>query len=157
MSLPKSLPSSRIKPASDAPVIRWGILGSGWIAEKFIESVRAHTKQNIVAVGSRDKQRAEQFASRMDLEKAYGNYDELVAASDLDVIYVATPHNLHHEGVTLALNAGKHVLRGKTNCPQPRANARDGGACSAAKAVFRRSIMDVLSSKVRCASAIARS
>ena len=110
MSLPKSLPSSRIKPASDAPVIRWGILGSGWIAEKFIESVRAHTKQNIVAVGSRDKQRAEQFASRMDLEKAYGNYDELVAASDLDVIYVATPHNLHHEGVTLALNAGKHVL-----------------------------------------------
>jgi predicted dehydrogenase len=110
MSLPKSLPSSRIKPASDAPVIRWGILGSGWIAEKFIESVRAHTKQNIVAVGSRDKQRAEQFASRMDLEKAYGNYDELVAASDLDVIYVATPHNLHREGVTLALNAGKHVL-----------------------------------------------
>jgi predicted dehydrogenase len=59
MSLPKSLPSSRIKPASDAPVIRWGILGSGWIAEKFIESVRAHTKQNIVAVGSRDKQRDE--------------------------------------------------------------------------------------------------
>ena len=44
MSLPKSLPSSRIKPASDAPVIRWGILGSGWIAEKFIESVRAHTR-----------------------------------------------------------------------------------------------------------------
>ena len=110
MSLPKSLPSSRIKPASDAPVIRWGILGSGWIAEKFIQSVRAHTKQNIVAVGSRDKQRAEQFASRMELEKAYGDYDELVAASDLDVIYVATPHNLHHEGVTLALNAGKHVL-----------------------------------------------
>ena len=38
MSFPKSLPPSRIKPASEAPAIRWGILGSGWIAEKFIES-----------------------------------------------------------------------------------------------------------------------
>jgi predicted dehydrogenase len=110
MSFPNSLPPSRIKPASEAPPIRWGILGSGWIAEKFIESVRAHTKQDIVAVGSRNKQRAEEFASRIGLEKAYGNYDELVAAPDLDVIYVATPHNLHHEGVSLALNAGKHVF-----------------------------------------------
>ena len=110
MSFPTSLPASRIKPASEAPVIRWGILGSGWIAERFIESVRAHTRQDIVAVGSRSKDRAEEFASRMGLKQAYGDYNELVAADDLDVIYVATPHNLHHEGVTLALNAGKHVF-----------------------------------------------
>ncbi len=110
MSFPTSLPASRIKPASEAPVVRWGILGSGWIAERFIESVRAHTKQDIVAVGSRSKERAEEFASRMGLKQAYGDYDELVGADNLDVIYVATPHNLHHEGVTLALNAGKHVL-----------------------------------------------
>ena len=45
MSFPKSLPPSRIKSASDAPAIRWGILGAGWIAEKFIESVRAHTNR----------------------------------------------------------------------------------------------------------------
>jgi predicted dehydrogenase len=110
MSFPTSLPASRIKPANEAPVLRWGILGSGWIAERFIESVRAHTKQDIVAVGSRSKSRAEEFASRMGLKQAYGDYDELVAAADLDVIYVATPHNLHHEGVMLALNAGKHVF-----------------------------------------------
>lgn len=110
MSFPKSLPTSRIKPASEAPAIRWGILGSGWIAERFIESVRAHTKQDIVAIGSRSKDRAEEFASRMGLKQAYGDYEEFVAADDLDVIYVATPHNLHHEGVTLALNAGKHVF-----------------------------------------------
>jgi predicted dehydrogenase len=110
MSFPTSLPASRIEPASEAPVIRWGILGSGWIAERFIESVRAHTKQDIAAVGSRSKERAKEFASRMGLEQAYGNYEEFVAAEDLDVIYVATPHNLHHEGVMLALNAGKHVL-----------------------------------------------
>jgi predicted dehydrogenase len=72
--------------------------------------VRAHTKQDILAVGSRSKDRAKEFASRMALKQAYGDYEEFVAADDLDVIYVATPHNLHHEGVTLALNAGKHVL-----------------------------------------------
>ena len=107
MPLPTHLPTSRIAPASEAPILRWGILGSGWIAERFIESVRAHTRQDIAAVGSRSKDRAEAFASRMALEQAFGDYNELVAADDLDVIYVATPHNLHHEGVMLALNAGK--------------------------------------------------
>ena len=61
-------------------------------------------------MGSRSKERAAEFASRMGLKRAYGDYKEFVAADDLDVIYVATPHHLHHEGVTLALNAGKHVL-----------------------------------------------
>jgi len=98
MPLPTSLPASRVEAASEAPPIRWGILGSGWIAERFIESVRAHTKQDIAAVGSRSKARAEEFASRMGIRQAYGDYDELVAASDLDVIYVTTPNNLHHEG-----------------------------------------------------------
>jgi predicted dehydrogenase len=105
-----SLPTSRIEPAGEAPVVRWGILGSGWIAERFIESVRAHTKQDIVAIASRSKDRAEEFASRMGLKQAYGDYEKFVAADEFDVIYVATPHNLHHEGVMMALNAGKHVL-----------------------------------------------
>jgi len=110
MPLPTHLPTSRIAPASEAPILRWGILGSGWIAERLIESVRAHTRQDIAAVGSRSKDRAEEFALRMALKRAYGDYNEIVAADDLDVIYVATPHNLHHEGVMLALNAGKHVF-----------------------------------------------
>ena len=74
MSLPITLPTSRIEPAAEAPVLRWGIMGPGWIAERFIESVRAHTRQDIVAVGSRDKKRAEEFASRMGLQQAYGEY-----------------------------------------------------------------------------------
>ena len=148
MSFPTSLPASRIKPASEAPVIRWGILGSGWIAERFIESVRAHTRQDIVAVGSRSKARAEEFASRMGLKQAYGDYEEFVAADDLDVIYVATPHNSHHEGVTLALNAGKHVLCGEAHRSQSRPSRRNGGAGSPEKAVFRRSALDVFSPEI---------
>jgi len=101
MPFPTSLPASRVEPASEAPPVRWGILGLGWIAGQFIESVRAHTKQDIAAVGSRSKARAEEFASRMGIRQAYGNYDDLVTANDLDVIYVATPHNLHYEGSCL--------------------------------------------------------
>jgi predicted dehydrogenase len=127
--------------------VRWGILGSGWIAERFIDSVRAHTKQDLVAVGSRRKDRAEAFASRMALKRGYGDYQELVAADDLDVIYVATPHNKHHEGVTLALNAGKHVLVEKPialNCAQ----ALEMVELACQKSFFRRSPLDVLPSKI---------
>jgi len=148
MSFPPSLPASRIKSASEAPVLRWGILGSGWIAERFIESVRAHTKQDIVAVGSRSRSRAEEFASRMGLKRAYGDYGEFLAAGDLDVIYVATPHNAHLEGVTLALNAGKHVFGGEAHRSQSCPGCRNGGTGSQEKAVFRRSALDVLPPKI---------
>jgi predicted dehydrogenase len=108
--LPASLPTSRVLPPREAPAIRWGILGPGWIAEKFIESVRAHTSQDIVAIGSRTRDRAEAFATRMGLRKAHSCYEDLVADPDVDVVYVATPHNFHYECVILALHAGKHVL-----------------------------------------------
>ena len=152
MSFPISLPASRIEPANEAPVLRWGILGSGWIAERFIESVRAHTKQDIVAVGSRSKERAEEFASRMGLKQAYGDYEELVAADDLDVIYVATPHNLHHEGVTLALNAGKHVFVEKPIALN-RAQALEMVELARRKKLFfAEALWTFLPSKIRCAS-----
>ena len=148
MSFPTSLPASRIKPANEAPVLRWGILGSGWIAERFIESVRAHTKQDIVAVGSRSKSRAEEFASRMRLKQAYGDYDELVAAADLDVIYVATPHNLHYEGVMLALNAGKHVFVEKPIALNRAQAVEMVEAGSPEKTLFRGGFVDALSPQI---------
>lgn len=110
MTFPNALPSSRVKPAMDAPALRWGILGTGWIAAKFTESVRAHTRQIITAVGSRDRNTAEEFAARWDIGAAYGSYEALAAADDVDVIYVATPHNLHHRHVLLAIEAGKNIL-----------------------------------------------
>lgn len=110
MSFPNRLPDSRIPDPMQAPVLRWGILGSGWIAEQFIRSVRAHTAQDIAAVGSRSQSKAAAFAREWQIRKPYGSYEALVADSDLDVIYVATPHNMHHEHVMMALNAGRHVL-----------------------------------------------
>ena len=107
---PATLPRSRIPDPMDAPALNWGILGSGWIAEQFIASARAHTRQVFQAVGSRTQAKADTFASAWDIPTAHGSYEALVADPDLDVIYVATPHNMHHAHVMLALNAGKNVL-----------------------------------------------
>ncbi|MGG7518109.1 Gfo/Idh/MocA family protein [Allorhizobium undicola] len=110
MSFPASLPASRIPSPMEAPALRWGILGTGWIASQFIRSVKAHTRQIIAAVGSRNAQTAAAFAQTHEIAGAHGSYEALVNDAAIDVIYVATPHNFHHEHVLLALNAGKHVL-----------------------------------------------
>ena len=86
--------------------IKWGILGTGGIAREFAQDVQAHTEMAISAVGSRTKEKASSF---LDNVTAFGSYEELVN-SDVDAIYVATPHQLHAENTILALNAGKPVL-----------------------------------------------
>ncbi|QOV41324.1 Gfo/Idh/MocA family oxidoreductase [Streptomyces ferrugineus] len=93
-----------------APALDWGVLGTGWIAERFIGSVRRHTRQRFTAVASRDAARAEEFAVRHGVTRAYGSYAELVADDEVDVVYVATEHTAHLAGARLALEAGKHVL-----------------------------------------------
>jgi predicted dehydrogenase len=135
MTFLKALPTSRVKPAMQAPELRWGILGTGWIAGKFSESVKAHTKQTIAAVGSRKQGSADAFAAAWGVGEAYGGYEALVAAKDVDVIYVATPHNMHHEHVRLALEAGKHVLVEKPMALN-RAQAADMVALARAKKLF---------------------
>lgn len=105
-----ALPVSRVPGPRDAPVLRWGIMGPGWIAERFTESVQAHTDQVIAAVASRSPSRSKAFADAFGVPAAYGSYEELAAAPDIDVVYVCTPHNFHHEAAVLALDAGKHVL-----------------------------------------------
>ncbi|WP_062451886.1 Gfo/Idh/MocA family oxidoreductase [Rhizobium sp. Leaf262] len=110
MSFPKTLPTARIRPVMQAPPLRWGILGSGWIADKFVESVKAHTRQDIAAVGSRLRASAQAFAARWDISGVYDSYEALVTADDIDIIYVASPHNMHCDHALLAIEAGKHVL-----------------------------------------------
>ena len=80
MTLPTELPASLVPDSDDAPVLRWGILGPGWIARQFTESVQAHTRQVIAAVGSRSLDRSREFAREYGIDRAYGSYEELVAA-----------------------------------------------------------------------------
>lgn len=105
-----ALPSPRTLDPHQAPSLRWGILGTGWIAERFTASLRRHTTQRIQAVGSRTKESADRFAAAAGARAAYGSYEALVADPEVDIVYVATPHNLHHAHALLAIEAGNHVL-----------------------------------------------
>ena len=86
-----SLPISRIPDPHDAPALRWGILAPGGIAHSFANAVRTHTRQEIVAVGSRSKDRSNAFGDEFDIERRYDSYDELVVDDGIDAIYVASP------------------------------------------------------------------
>ncbi len=105
--------------------IKWGVLGTGGIAREFTEDVITHTEMTISAVGSRNLDKANSFREGI---KGFGSYEELVN-SDVDAIYVATPHQAHCENTILALNAGKPVLCEKpfaVNANQAKAMANAG-------------------------------
>jgi predicted dehydrogenase len=94
----------------DAPPLRWGILGTGWIAEHFVRSAQRHTRQRFTAVASRNAVRAKAFADRYGVPRSYRSYEELVALPDIDVVYVGTEHTAHLLCARLALEAGRHTL-----------------------------------------------
>ena len=96
--------------AVTGPPLRWGILGPGAIAGSFADDLRYVPNAQLVAVGSRDRERAVAFASRRAIPYAHGSYEALVADPNVDAIYVATPHSRHLDDAMLCLNAGKHVL-----------------------------------------------
>lgn len=80
-------------------IMRVGIIGPGWIAEKAARTLRETENCEAYAIGSRSMERAKEFADRWGIPKAYGSYSELIADPDVDLVYVGTPHS-HHYGVT---------------------------------------------------------
>ncbi len=89
---------------------KWGIIGAGKISEKFAEGLKSSPKAECYAVASRDKEKAEAFASRYGFRKAYGSYEAMLNDPDVDIVYIATPNNLHYSNTIAALSAGKNVL-----------------------------------------------
>ena len=89
--------------------LRWGILGTGYIAEMFVSDILA-SGFTVAAVGSRSQESADRFAAKFDIATAHPTYEELAADPQVDIIYVATPHPMHAENSILAVNHGKHVL-----------------------------------------------
>jgi predicted dehydrogenase len=90
--------------------LRWGVLGTGNIATSFATDLRFTDSGRIVAAGSRHAASAERFADAFDVPNRYDSYEALVADAEVDVVYVATPHPMHHANALLALRAGKPVL-----------------------------------------------
>lgn len=91
-------------------MIRWGILGCGKIARKFAADLSHVKNAELVAVASREAEKAQAFAQELGVPGFYGSYEALVQDPAVDVIYIATPHSHHCDHTLLCLNHGKAVL-----------------------------------------------
>jgi predicted dehydrogenase len=88
----------------------WGLIGTGGIAATFAAELMLTESGRPAAVGSRHMDSANRFADQFEIPNRHASYEALVADPDVDVVYVATPHPMHHADALLALRAGKPVL-----------------------------------------------
>ncbi|MDL4888980.1 Gfo/Idh/MocA family protein [Enterococcus hirae] len=88
---------------------QWGIIGLGNIAHEFAEHFDQETSE-LAAVASRTIDKAEAFAQRYHISKAYGSYQEMLNDQEIDIIYIAVPNRQHSQHIMEALAANKHVL-----------------------------------------------
>lgn len=104
--------------------VRWGVLSVANIAiKRIIPALVATGSEQLVAVGSRDPQRARELLAHHPELKIYGDYESLIADPDVEVVYNPLPNSLHSEWTIRALLAGKHVL-----CEKPLAVSTGEGA-----------------------------
>ena len=90
--------------------MRVGIIGAGWIAEKAAITLNGLENCEAYAIASRSMEKANAFAEKWKMSKAYGSYRELIADPKVDLVYVATPHSHHYDVTREALLAGKPCL-----------------------------------------------
>jgi len=103
----------RLADPMEAPALRWGVIGAGWIADVFARSVQGHTRSTVQAIASRDAHRGNVYAQKFGVPTVRfgeGAYERVCADPSVDAIYIATPHGLHAEHAQLAITAGKPVL-----------------------------------------------
>ena len=97
--------------------LRWGVLSTANIGRAAVIPAIQHSENGeVVAVASRDEQKGRDFAARAGIGRSYGSYEALLAASDIDAVYISLPNSLHHEWSIKAAEAGKHIL-----CEKPLA------------------------------------
>lgn len=91
------------------PQLRWAILGTGWIANEMAAAMGRGGRVP-AAVGNRTPEKAEAFARKYNIGKAYSDFHEMFTDPDIDAVYIATSHNTHIGFIEEALSHGKHVL-----------------------------------------------
>ena len=97
--------------------IRWGMISTAAIAAELLPGFRRSAGNELVAVASRDGERARAYAASHDIPVAHGSYEALLEDVDVDAVYIALPNSLHGEWVRAALEKGKHVLCEKPLTP----------------------------------------
>jgi predicted dehydrogenase len=93
-----------------AEKLRWGIISTGKIAAQFAEGLKQVKDAELVAVGSRTQEAADEFGARFSIPHRYGSYQKLVNDPAVDIVYIGTPHSHHYDNSLMSLNAGKAVL-----------------------------------------------
>jgi 1,5-anhydro-D-fructose reductase (1,5-anhydro-D-mannitol-forming) len=92
----------------------WGIVGTGTAADRLVgPGIAADPESELVAVVSRDEGRAKEFAAKHGARRAYTGYEDLLADSEVDIVYIASPNALHSDQAIAAAEAGKHILSEK--------------------------------------------
>ncbi|HLY83207.1 MAG TPA: Gfo/Idh/MocA family oxidoreductase [Acidimicrobiales bacterium] len=115
--------------------LRWGVIGTGGIAATLTADLNLTNSGRVVAVGSRHQASADRFADEFGIPRRHASYEALVTDPDVDVVYVATPHPMHHANALLALEAGRPVLVEKA-FTMTAAEARDLVATARSKRLF---------------------
>ena len=90
--------------------LKWGIIGTGMIANNFARNLKTTDKATLLAVASRSIDKAKEFAGKYEIPKTYGTYEELLKDKEIDAIYIALPNHLHAEWTIKCAEAGKHIL-----------------------------------------------
>ena len=90
--------------------VKWGLLSTAVINELILRGAAESPDVDVVAVASRDEERARSYADDHGLERSYGSYEALLADPDLEAVYISLPNRLHAQWTLRALEAGKHVL-----------------------------------------------
>ena len=100
--------------------VKWGILSTADINRRVLPGAKSSPKVELVAVGSRDKAKADAFARQWEIPRAYGSYEELIDDPEVEALYIPLPNTLHVEWSIKAMEAGKHVLCEKPFDRNPR-------------------------------------
>jgi len=90
--------------------VKWGIVSTADINRKVIPGAHASERVELVAVASRDQARADAYARKWEIPRAYGTYEALLADPEIEAVYISLPNSMHAEWSIKALEAGKHVL-----------------------------------------------
>ena len=98
--------------------MRYGVIGTGWIAKSFIYGTRMLCNSDFVAVYSRTEESGGKFADENGIETVYTDINEF-AKGDFDAVYIASPNRLHYEQTKLMLQSGKHVICEKPITVEP--------------------------------------
>ena len=96
--------------------LRWGVLGTARIVRKTIPALQETKNGEVVGIASRSEEKAREYADKHGIPQAFGSYEALLAAEDIDAVYICLPNALHREWILKSLDAGKNVL-----CEKPLA------------------------------------